>query len=183
VNGRVWERNGNRDPMAAPHGAYRCQGEDRWCALAVSTDDQWGALCWMMGNPRWTKDAKFATLLCRKRNEDELDSLMEEWTISLPAEELAAGLQEAGVPAAVVATAEDVHRNPQLKYRKHFSELDHQEIGRSTYDGLGSELSRTPSEMHKAAHVLGEDNYYVYTQVLQFSDEEFVHLLEEGVLD
>ncbi len=183
VNRRILERNGNRHPSAAPHGAYCCQGKDRWCAIAVFTDKEWKAMCRVMGNPPWAEDAKFATLLGRKENEDELDQLVEQWTINFPPEEVMTRLQETGVSAGVVETAEDLHRDPQLKYRHHFWELEHQEIGVSTYDSMGSQLSKTPAELHKAAHTVGQDNYYVYTQILGLSDEEFVGLMEEGVFE
>ena len=44
VNGREQGRIGNRDPAGAPHGAYPCKGEDRWVAIACSTDEEWHAL-------------------------------------------------------------------------------------------------------------------------------------------
>lgn len=183
VNRRILERTGNRHPSAAPHGAYRCQGNDRWCAIAVFTGDEWKAMCLVMGNPPWTEDIKFATLLGRKKNEDELDQLVEQWTINLPSEEVMIRLQEAGVSAGVVENAEDLHSDPQLKYRHHFWELEHQEIGISTYDSMGSQLSKTPAELNMAAHTLGQDNYHVYTRILGLSDEEFVELMEQGVFD
>jgi crotonobetainyl-CoA:carnitine CoA-transferase CaiB-like acyl-CoA transferase len=183
VNGRILERNGNRHPSAAPHGAYSCKGEDRWCAIAVFTDKEWEAMRQVMGSPPWAEDDKFATLLNRKSNEEELDSLIEQWTINYSAEEVMNRLQQAGISAGVVETAEDLHSDPQLKYRHHFWVLEHQEIGESTYDSMGSQLSKTPTELHKAAHTLGEDNYYVYTQALGLSDGKFVELLEEGVFD
>ena len=183
VNRRILERNGNRHPSAAPHGAYRCKGEDRWCAIAIFTDREWKAMRQVMGSPPWAEDDKFATLLGRKTNEGELDNLIEQWTINYSAEELMTRLQQAGVSAGVVETAEDLHSDPQLKYRHHFWGLEHQEIGESTYDSMGSQLSKTPAELYKAAHTLGEDNYCVYTQILGLSDEEFVESLEEGVFD
>ncbi len=183
VNRRVLGRSGNRHPFAAPHGAYRCRGDDRWCAIAVFTDDEWRATCRVMGKPELIEDGRFATLLSRKRNEEELDRLIEEWTVDYTAEEVMTVLQEAGVSAAVVETAEDLHHDPQLKHRGHFWELQHQEIGMSTYDSMGSQLSKSPAELHKAAHTLGEDNYHVYTQVLGLSDEEFVEMLEQGVFE
>ena len=51
VNGRLPERIANRDANAAPHGAYQCQGEDRWCAIAVQNDEQWVGLLRAMGRP------------------------------------------------------------------------------------------------------------------------------------
>ena len=183
VNGRVLHRNGNRHPSAAPHGAYRCKGEDRWCAIAVMSDEDWQAMRHAMGSPAWAEDTKFGTVGGRKENEDELDRLIQDWTANHSAEEVMDILQEAGVSAGIVETAEDLHRDPQLQYRRHFWELEHQEVGMSTYDSMGSHLSRTPAELHKAAHTLGEDNYYVYTQILGLSDEEFVDLLGQGVFD
>jgi len=183
ANGQALERNGNRDQSTAPHGAYRCLGEDRWCAIAAFTDAEWDAMCRVMGDPSWSKEERFATFLGRKKNEEELDRLMEEWTINYSAEEVMFKMQEAGVSAGVVETAEDLHRDPQLKARHHLWTLKHQEIGDSTYDSMGSNLSKTPAELNKAAHTLGEDNYHVYTQILGFSDEEFVEFLEQGLLE
>ena len=137
----------------------------------------------VMGNPTWAEDDKFATFLGRKSNEEELDNLIEQWTINYSAEEVMNRLQQAGVSAGVVETAEDLHSDPQLKSRHHFWTLKHQEISQSTYDSLGSQLSKTPAELYKAAHTLGEDNHYVYTQILGLSDEEFVELLQQGVFD
>lgn len=182
VNGRIPERHGNSETGAAPHGAFRCLGEDRWCAIAVFTDDEWQAMCGAMGNPALAADERFRTAVLRKAHEQALDSLVEEWTTGYPPEDVMRMLQEAGVSAAVVETSEDLHHDPQLKARGHFRVLEHQEIGPSTYDSTGSVFSATPAQLHKAAHTLGEDNYHVYTQVLGFTDEEFVEFLQDGVL-
>ncbi len=183
VNQRVLGRSGNRLSFAAPHGAFRCRGEDRWCAIAVSSDAEWEALCDVMGRPAWTKEDRFGSLWGRKAHEEELERRIEAWTVNMDAEEVMRVLQEAGVPAAVVATAEGLHSDPQLQSRQHYRKLEHGEIGLSTYDSMGSSLSKSPAELHKAAHMLGEDNYEVYTQLLGMPDDEFVSLLEEGVFD
>src|SRR3990170_1899453 len=105
VNGRVQERTGNRHPHAAPHGVFRCHGEDRWCAIAVFTDEEWSALGKVTGAD-WCRDPKFASLLGRKEHEDELERLLEEWTGARAAEDVMETLQAAGVPAGGVPTAE-----------------------------------------------------------------------------
>jgi len=99
VNGHIAERVGNRCSFAAPHGAYRCRGEDRWCAIAVYTDEEWNSFCRVIGNPAWTKDPKFSTLLGRKENEEELNELVEEWTINHFPEKVMNLMQAAGVGA------------------------------------------------------------------------------------
>ena len=183
VNGREGGRIGNRHPAASPHGAYRCQGDDRWCALAVFTDEEWQALCIVMGHPPWVRDPKFATLGTRKANEEELDKLVESWTSSLAAEEVAGRLQASGVSAGVVQSGKDLIEDPQLKHRHHFWYLNHPEMGICAYDGPPFKLSETPAELRMPAPCLGEHTEHVCTQILGMSDEEFVELLAEGVFE
>lgn len=183
ANGRVLHRNGNRHPVAAPHGAYRCQGEDRWCAIAVFSDREWTALGRAMGDPPWAGDPGLATLAGRKGREEELDRLLEEWTRQHSAEEVMASLQGVGVSAGVLEKAEDLHSDPQLAARGHLWTLCHAEIGESTYDGMGSILSETPARLDRAAPVLGQDNYEVFTGIAGLSDDEFIELMQQGVFE
>ena len=50
-------------PGAAPHGVYRCQGVNRWCAITVWNDQEWRRFCDILGHPPWTQDARFTTVL------------------------------------------------------------------------------------------------------------------------
>jgi len=183
VNGTVAERVGNRCHHAAPHGAFPCKGEDRWCFIAVYTDDEWEALCHVMDEPEWTQGEKFATMLSRKRNEDELEQLIGHWTAGIDAHELMQQLQDAGVPAGVLQTSEDLHNDPQLKHRGYLHGLEHPEIGRHNYDGLPFKLSKTPGEYKLPAPMLGQHTEYVCTKLLGMSDEEFVGYMADGVFE
>lgn len=183
ANGREGGKIGNRHPYAAPHGVYRCSGDDRWCAIAVFTDEEWKAFCRAIGNPEWAGDIKFSTVLGRKRNEKDLDRLIESWTSKLPPEEVMNRLQRAGVAAGVVQSGKDLLEDPQLKHRHHFWMLDHPEMGTCAYDGPPFKLSETPSELHMPAPCLGEHTEYVCTNILGMSDEEFVEFLAEGVFE
>jgi len=182
VNGRVVSCMANRDPYAAPHGAYRCKGQDRWCAIAAFTDADWNAFCEVIGNPAWTEDSKFATLLGRKRNEDELDKLVGEWTINYTAEEVMTLMQAKGVPAGVVYTIEDAFNCPQMNHRQHFVYLDHPVIGHHAYHNEAVRFSKTPPSFRKPAPCLGEHNEYVYKEILGLTDDEIADLLVEGVI-
>lgn len=183
VNGRIAKRVGNRYPQAAPHGVYRCRGDDRWCAICVSTDEEWRSFCQVIGAPEWTVNVKFVTLLNRKANEDEIDHLVEKWTVNLTAEQVMNLLQTSGVPAGIVATSQDLHYNPQLKHRQHFSVLDHKEMGPTIYDAPPYRLSKTPWRPTRAAPLLGEDNDYVCRQILGMSDDEIAQLIIEGAFE
>lgn len=182
VNGREFQRMGNRSPCAAPHGIYRCRGEDRWCAITVSSDEEWDSFCKVIGNPKWTTDFSFATLLDRKRNEEELDRMVEEWTIKHSAEEIMTWMQYAGVPAGVVATGEDVWNDPQLTHYKEFYELEHPEMGMCACLRCPVELSKSSYEIRRPP-LLGEHTEYVCREFLMMPDEEFASLLLEGVFE
>lgn len=183
VNKHIPPAMGNRYPYVAPHGAYRCQGDDRWCAIAVFTDKEWQSFCEATGKPELAHDPRFATVLARKKNEDELDRMVEEWTANYPPEEVMAKMQAAGVPAGLVENGQDLHLDPQLQHRHHFWMLSHTEMGVTAYDGPSFRLSKTPAELNMPAPCLGQHNDYVCREILKMSDAEFVALLGEGVFE
>ncbi|MBW2061369.1 MAG: CoA transferase [Deltaproteobacteria bacterium] len=182
VNKRVATREGNRDDYAAPHGFYRCQGDDRWCALAVFTEEEWQSFCKVIGNPAWTKDPKFATLQKRKENEEELDRLVQEWTINQSDEDVMMQLQAAGVGAGRIGTVEDQMENdPQLKYRDFYQEQDHPEIGKYRPPRQPCVLSKTPCQIRRAP-LIGEHNEYALKEILGMTDHEIEDLVVEEII-
>lgn len=183
VNGREAKRAGNSCPDAAPHEVFRCKGDDRWCAITVSTDEEWDAFCRVIGTPAWTRDPKFATMQGRKKNENELDRLVEEWTLNSTAEEVMTALQAAGVPAGVVANGRDVFDEPQLKHRGHYWMLNHSEIGPVSHLSQFAKLSKTSAEPRMPAPCLGEHTEFVCREFLGMSDEEFTELFTAGVFE
>lgn len=182
VNDRVLTRNGNRDRHMCPHGVYQCLGNDSWVAIAVVDDQRWRNLCKAMGDPEWTREERFDTVFNRKQNEDELDRLIGEWTKNFPSEHVMTMLQEFGVAAGVVETAEDLFADPQIKYRQQFRTLDHPVIGSYTCQAPSYILSETPCEINRPAPCLGEHNEHIYREVLGFSDDEIADMLVNGVI-
>lgn len=181
INEREGQRMGNHSPEAAPHGAYRCLGDDRWCAIAVETEAEWRSLCQVLGQPSWCRDPRFATFEARKANEDELDRLVEAWTCQRTAEEVMESLQRAGVAAGVVQSAADVCTDPQLQHRRYFQVIDHPEVGPHQYQASPFILSRSPGEL-KRSPLIGEHNELVCREILGLSEEEYIELLVDGVL-
>ena len=183
VNGRVMNRMANRDPNAAPHGVYPCLGEDRWIAIAVTNNKEWEKFCQVIGSPEWTRELKFATLISRKENEDELDGLIGKWTIHHTAERILTNMQANGVPAGIVQTMEDLfNHDPQLKHREFFVRLQHTEMGIHSYYNESARFSKTPVRLTKAAPCLGEDNEFVYKEILGMTDDDIADLLIDGVI-
>lgn len=183
VNGRVAGRMGNRDSAgASPSGTFRCRGEDRWCAITVATDAEWGAFRTAIGNHDWTGEPRFATVEGRRANEDELEALVAAWTVGQDDRQAMALLQDAGIAAAAVGTPEDqMEVDPQLRARGFYQERDHPELGRYRPPRQPCVLSRTPCQVSRAP-LYGEHNEYAFKEILGLSDDEIADLVIEGVI-
>ena len=183
ASGREPARIGNSSPYAAPHGVYQCKGDDRWCTIAVFTDQEWQSLCREIGHPEYAEDPRFDTLANRKKNEAELDRLLGDWTAGLTAEEVMERLQVAGVSAGVVKNAADMYHDPQLRGRNIYWPMEHSEMGLFTHLGQSFQLSKTPARACSPSPLLGEHTEYICTEILGMSDEEFVDLMQAGVFE
>jgi crotonobetainyl-CoA:carnitine CoA-transferase CaiB-like acyl-CoA transferase len=175
---------GNRSNYlpAAPYGCYRCCGEDSWCVIAVGNDSEWSALCTVMGLPEWTQDERFSSLSKRKQHTEELDKLMERWTAHYEAEELVRLLQEASVPAGVVQTAQDLAQDPHLTARDFFVHLQHPILGSTVSDAPPIKGTGQTRENWKAAPLLGEDNRYVFIELLGLTEDELSSYTERRII-
>ena len=184
VNKQPVDRMGNECSYAAPHNAYRCLGDDRWCAISVFTDEEWSNFCSVIGNPGLADDPRFATLPARKKNEQELDDVVNGWTSTHTPEDVMRSMQSAGVPAGVLQTGEDLmERDPQLKYREYFTELEHPEVGKyRTNSGAHFRLSKSECDLVRAP-LLGEHNEYVFKKILGVPDDEYDKLVEDGTIN
>jgi benzylsuccinate CoA-transferase BbsF subunit len=121
-------------------------------------------------------------MLGRKENEDELDRHIEEWTINHTAEEVMNLLQSFGVAAGVVQNGKDLVEDPQLESRKFFKVVEgHLELGTHYSSAASFVLSRTPAQL-RPSPCFGQDNEYVFTQILGMSNDQFIELLNSGVI-
>jgi benzylsuccinate CoA-transferase BbsF subunit len=187
VNGRIQTRAGNECmvgdlPAAAPHGVYRCQGVNRWCAITVGNDQEWQRFCGVLSHPRWTQDGRFTTVLARVKHRDALNTLVETWTIQHPAEDVMARLQEVGIAAGVVQNAADLACDPQLLHRGQSVYLDHPEVGVQRYDAPAFHLTASSAQLRPVA-ALGQHNPCVFKGLLGLSDAEYEALERDGVFE
>jgi benzylsuccinate CoA-transferase BbsF subunit len=179
-NGRQAGRLGNSCPYACPHGAYRCKGDDRWCAISVYNDEEWRSLCRICGSD-WDQDPRFRTLLDRKRNENELNSLVEDWTVKFTAEEVESRMQAGGIAAGVVRNARDLCLDQNLRDEGYLWSLKHPVLGFFPHMGQPARMSKTPATGMLPAPCLGEHTEYVCTQLLGMTDDEFLDLYQTGI--
>jgi benzylsuccinate CoA-transferase BbsF subunit len=179
VNGYVWKRRGNRDSAYAPHNVYPCSGDERWCAIAVTNDDEWAALTHVVDDAGLA-DARFHTAEGRKRHEEAIDGLLGAWTRQRTPDTVVNALQGAGVPAGFVQRGEDLRDDPQLAHRGHWHVREHAEIGACTLSGNPYTLSATPAEIRHPGPLFGQDTERVCVEILGLSGDAVASLRAAG---
>lgn len=180
MNGRIRPPMGNRDEIMAPHGCYLCKGDDKWVVIAVSNDQEWNALCRVMGNPNWSKDEKFSDQLSRWHNQGDLNKQIEEWTKDFTHYEIMHKLQGIGIAAGPVFNIEEVLNDPHVKQRGVFIEQNHPEAGVTIV--FRSPWTSAQTRTLTAAPCLGQHNSYVFKELLGISDIEITGLVNEEVI-
>jgi crotonobetainyl-CoA:carnitine CoA-transferase CaiB-like acyl-CoA transferase len=175
-------RAGNRDAMMAPHECYRADGEDKWVSIAVGNEDEWRALCGVMGNPGLADDVRFKTAALRKQNEDALDDLVTAWTSTQDRWDITHKLQAAGVAAFPSMSNKDVAEDAHLKERGYLVQLDHPETGKRLHAGIPWSMSDTPCAVRAAAPIRGADTEEVLKSLLGYTSDRVEQLRKTGVL-
>jgi crotonobetainyl-CoA:carnitine CoA-transferase CaiB-like acyl-CoA transferase len=181
-SGRIAGAHGNRDPAFAPHGVFRAQGKDSWVAIVARDEREWSMLAVILGGAALAEDPRFNTLAARKANEDALEEIVADWTVSRDAHTIERELQSAGVPAHVVAATEDFVADPQLQARGHIQRLPHVLGGESVFEAARYQLSETPAVYERCAPHFGRDNEHVLGQLLGYDAERIASLAAAGAL-
>ncbi|MHB8631001.1 MAG: CaiB/BaiF CoA transferase family protein [Candidatus Limnocylindria bacterium] len=177
ANGRIPGRAGNADAVAAPHGVYRCAGDDRWVALSVWTDQEWQALRHLTGvvGP--------ATAAGRRAARAELDTAVGAWAITRDRDDAVAALRGAGVRAAPVLSISELFSDAQLAHRAMWPAVTHPVIGPMRVMAPPFRLSSTPSLQERAGPTVGADNDHVFGAILGLSLDERRTLERDGVFE
>jgi crotonobetainyl-CoA:carnitine CoA-transferase CaiB-like acyl-CoA transferase len=169
--GREPQRMGNRDPERAPQGLYRCAGENRWLAVSVGDEREWSALAGAIGRPELADDPRFADAAGRRLRHDELDLVLGEWAADRDLTSAFHTLQAAGVSAAPLMDDAMFCDDPHVRARDWMRPLTHTDVG--THRHPAHPYRGVPQVWHRGSPALGEDNAYVYKEVLGVSDAEF----------
>jgi len=183
MNKRSPYRCGNQDSIMAPHNCYRCKGDDKWVSIAVATDEEWQAMCHVMGDPAWANDEAFSTAYSRWQHRTQLDKLIGQWTINHTHYEVMELLQHAGVAAMPSLSAEEIlSADPHVKARGLINEVEHPVMGKKVVINPSWKHSETPAKIHKASPLLGEDNEQVFGDLLGMSKEEIKKLEDAKII-
>ncbi len=182
LNGESAGRQGNADAdgMLAPHGCYRCKGEDRWVTIAVGSDLEWQALCRETGHPEWLRDPRFADAAGRLQHAAILGEALNTWTASQTPEAVTARLQGAGVAAYPTMDSAMLANSEHLRQRGAFVTVQHARLGEQTV--LGPPWRAVDGQPERPSPLLGEHTIEILRELLDLSPAEIEALEANGVL-
>ena len=189
MNRRNPANRGNRHPEYAPHGVYRCKSASTglanpskdWVTIAITTDEEWKRLCQVMGVPELAAAPRFADLLSREKHQDELDSIVSEWTRNMNSYEVMQKLQDVGIAATPVLSGEGVFNDPQYQERELLELVDHPSTGPYFLPGVAWKMSKSPGVVRWPSPRLGEHNDLIYGELLGKSAEEIGEMESDGI--
>jgi benzylsuccinate CoA-transferase BbsF subunit len=168
INGDDPKPRGNHYGEAAPHGCYRCQGDDRWCVISVRDEEEWRSFCQVIGRPELGNDSRFADRQARLRQASELDVIVQQWIATKSAEEVMTSLQSAGVPAGVVQTGADLLNDPQLRHRNYFAAFPDSLIGPFEIPRSGILFQGMTEAPLRLPNRFGADNDQIIGEILGY---------------
>ena len=173
---------GNGDRNLAPHGVYRCAGDDRWIAIEIHSAEQWRSLCDLIGRMDLGTDSSLDTAQGRKAREEELDRAIGAWTSEIDDAEAFHILQRAGVPCGLSLDMGRLHAEPQLKEGGYLKPIEYPDGTERALPTLPWRFDGSPDFHLAPAPELGRDSGYVYSELLGLSDAEIEVLTKERVI-
>lgn len=182
MNGNEPVPMGNRDRNFAPHGVYRCAGDDRWIAVEVHTTEQWRGLCGVIGRADMSADSDLDTPEGREAREDELDRAISDWTSEIEDAEAFQILQNAGVPCGLSLDMGRLSADPQLNEGGYLREIEYPDGSERVLPTLPWRFDGRADLQLGPAPELGRDSAYVYSELLGLGDGEIESLVEERVI-
>ncbi len=161
-------RQGNEDPTFYHQAVYPAQGEDRWIALTVYTQQEWQRLCALAG-------------VAHDERSSIVENALAEWCRRHDADSLADELQRNGFAAGAVQDIEDLmERDPQIAQRQALVSLDHPLLGAFAHMRTPITFSRSTPSPYRAPR-LGEHTDAIARELASLSAEQIEELRALGV--
>jgi crotonobetainyl-CoA:carnitine CoA-transferase CaiB-like acyl-CoA transferase len=163
---------GNNSARFAPHGTYRCAGEDEWISIVAANDREWRRLCGIVPALSQMTNLGFGERLKRR---GAIEETLAAWLRPQPAKTAEAELVRAGIPAAALAKSVDLVDNDHLKQRGFW-----EAHGAGVLPGLPwrASFGRKSGD----APELGADTETVIEEMLGLSPREIAGLSRSGAL-
>ena len=154
---------------------------DGFISITTLLDREFTALCAILDLNALLSDPRFANPGDRSRNADALHPIVNDVLLRWPTDELAARLEEEGVPHAVVNFVDRIHEDPQVIALGLLAEIDHAEAGRMRVPRPPGEFDGMPLPNGALAPRLGQHTDEVLHEI-GIDDEACDDLRRRGII-
>ncbi len=179
--GIIRERSGSVLKGIAPSNVYRCK--DGEFMIGANKDSLWKRLATAMGRSELGDDPRYATHLARGENQDELDDLINDWTLTLTMDQVDALMIEHSIPAGRVYRAPDMLDDPHFQARGAIVEVETERFGALKMQSSFPKLSVTPGTIRRPApSKVGQHNAEIYGELLGLGEVELAQMVQAGVI-
>jgi len=173
-------RSGSRDLLTAPVNVYECADGDTY--IQAGTNSLFPKLCRAIGREDLLGNDEYATVPGRMANAGVLEKAVADWARELTCEQVAAVLEQAGIPFAKVATVPEVAASPQIAARDMVVAAEHPALGTLRLPGNPVKMDKSPPTIRKSPPLAGEDNDHVYGTILGMTAEQVRELREDRAI-
>jgi crotonobetainyl-CoA:carnitine CoA-transferase CaiB-like acyl-CoA transferase len=172
---------GNDNVTASPSGTFRTG--DGLLNIAANKQEQFEAVCEVLGHPEWAQDPRFVDRHARLQHREALRGLMEQAMAAQPADAWWRLLNEAGVPAGPVYSVPQALAHPQIAERGMIGTFENAPgVGRDIrIVRTGFKLNGEAPSVETPPPLLGQHNDEILTE-LGCSQSEIAALKEEKVV-
>jgi len=170
---------GNDNFTAAPSGTFRTQ--DGYINIAANKQEQWEALCDVLGVPELKTDPRFQKRDVRKNNRQALTPLIEAKLVERPTEAWVELLNAKDVPSGAILSLEAALYQPQVEHRAVLREVPVEGIGPVKLFELTAKFAKTPGAISGPPPRLGAHTEDVLG-TLGISRDEVAALRAKGVV-
>jgi crotonobetainyl-CoA:carnitine CoA-transferase CaiB-like acyl-CoA transferase len=133
---------------------WRCR--DGWLAMITPQDEEFAAMCRVLGHPELITDPRFVSIPTRRLNQPPLRALLEPVVAARAVDELVAELGAAGVPVGRVNTKAGLAADAQVQHNGLLRDTHYPGIGPLRTPRAAAQFIGLPHDDTRLAPHLGE---------------------------
>ena len=173
---------GNRHPSRAPQGVYKSKGDNQWIAISIRNDVDWGNLCTLFESNDLLHNSLYKNALERIKYHDEIDEILNNWTVQYDKFELMHLLQKHFIPSAAIMNEREIVYNEHLTSRDYFIKIDHPIAGEHSYPKNIWEFRDIQEPLFKRANIYGEHNEEILNSILGINQEDIAKMWNKKII-
>lgn len=168
---------GSGHPLSAPYQAF--ETADGWINIGAANQANWLRMVDIIEMPELNDDPRFSNNAVRMQNLPALVELLTARFKTRSTDEWLTVLEQAGVPAGPVLSVGEMLNDPHVLARDMVVEVEHQTVGKTRTLGSPVKFSETPTNIRRAAPVLGQHTREILSEY-GYSDTEIDSLAAAG---